>query len=509
MVLLSINSFMKISTKIILPFILLLSVLVGTFFYLLLYLNSVQGIIEKELQTTQKVNSLSTRIMQLRQQTQLSVLSYRFNKDKKYLDLINYNQGEVSRLLSEIKPYVKTQTGRELLEKFIKSRNSLRGIRNDLIQAVQSDNEQLTKQTFTAWEIQDENAFAALYDFTNYNLQSIEQNELLYKELVVRIFWIAVGLTLLTIVLIVALYFYLQRIITKPIEELSVAAHKISNGNFNTKLSVSTADELGDLANSLDDMSGKLKKYYRNLQEEVREKEKEIQRNKAFERQKDEFMSIASHELKTPVTSLKVFNQLMKNITEKKGDSEYAPYLNKMDKQLTRLAGLVATLLDVNRIQTGKMPFDKKFFDINQTIEDIVEVSQKTADKHTIILHGKVNQKVYGDEDRISQVLNNLIANAIKYSPDGGEVLITIINQKTTFTIQVKDYGIGIDKVHQEKIFDRFYRVAGKEETTYPGLGIGLYLSAAIIKRHDGKLEVESEKGKGSTFHLTLPYHGN
>jgi len=256
-------------------------------------------------------------------------------------------------------------------------------------------------------------------------------------------------------------------------------------------------------------MAGKLKKYYRNLQDEVKNKEEELKRNKLFETQKDDFMSIASHELKTPVTSLKVFGQLMQQLATKNGDHTYDRYLIKMDEQVGKLTGLISSLLDVTKMQSGQMPFNMKYFDLNKCIQDNIEVAREIAKKHTVILEGSFKKKVYGDEDRIYQVVDNLISNAIKYSPKGKKVVVRLSNGKGEVSVSVQDFGIGIDKPHQEKIFDRFYRVTDIDEKTFPGLGIGLYISSEIIKRHNGKLWVESAKGKGSTFSFTIPYQGD
>jgi signal transduction histidine kinase len=134
---------------------------------------------------------------------------------------------------------------------------------------------------------------------------------------------------------------------------------------------------------------------------------------------------------------------------------------------------------------------------------------QRVSEKHKLILHGQIEPKVIGDPDRIRQVLINLITNAIKYSPQADRVDISSTIDGGSVIISVKDFGIGIPKSEQQKIFDRFYQASDTTGNTFPGLGLGLYISSEIIKRHNGKLWVESTPGKGSTFSFSLPIASN
>lgn len=220
---------------------------------------------------------------------------------------------------------------------------------------------------------------------------------------------------------------------------------------------------------------------------------------------RDEFISVASHELKTPITSLKMYMKVLEKQMGETTQDTGLP-LESMNAQLTKLTLLINDLLSVSRLQHGKMEFSMESFDINHVIEETIESVQEMMRKHKIIVHGKLEQAVYGDKYRISQVLTNLFTNAIKYSPHEKEIQVKITSDKTVAKISVHDFGIGINKKHQEKIFDQFYRVTSFEERTYPGLGMGLYISNEIIKRHGGTMSVESEKGKGSTFTFTIPY---
>lgn len=220
---------------------------------------------------------------------------------------------------------------------------------------------------------------------------------------------------------------------------------------------------------------------------------------------RDEFISVASHELKTPVTSVKMFTQVLKKHSEQIGDTKAVSHLNKMDKQINKLTELIYDLLNVSKIQAGKMEFKKQEFNFDEAVKETVDVLQQSSEKHKLIIKGHTGKTVLGDEERIGQVINNLISNAIKYSPRADKVTIKLSSNNRKVQVDVTDYGIGMVKTHLSKIFERFYRVYDNTDKTFPGLGIGLYICSEIIKRHEGKFWVKSNLGKGSTFSFSLP----
>lgn len=223
------------------------------------------------------------------------------------------------------------------------------------------------------------------------------------------------------------------------------------------------------------------------------------------ERRKDEFISMASHELKTPVTSLKGFTYVLQRRLSKQGDEQNLHYLSRMDAQLDKLTRLISELLDISRMQTGQLTFQQAPFDLDTLLTETVENVQATTSTHYLLLEGKADAQVFGDKDRLGQVFINLLTNAIKYSPHAGRVNIHASREGDFAIVRIQDFGIGIDDAHQQKIFDRFYQVTDPEEKTYPGLGIGLYISKEIVARHHGRIEIRSRKGEGSTFSVTLP----
>ncbi len=239
----------------------------------------------------------------------------------------------------------------------------------------------------------------------------------------------------------------------------------------------------------------------------------EIHKLKEEEKRKEDFLKMVSHELKTPITSIKGYTQLLLSLmdgeTEIQWDSlPIKPSLQRIDNQIKRLTRLISEMLDLNRIEESQLLLQKQVFSINELVENTIQ-DIKYAHKETLLtLQKETNCEVNADRDRIGQVLINFITNAIKYSPDDRKIKIKVFQANdNTVSVSVKDHGIGLAKKDQQNIFKRFYRVSGKDEETYSGFGIGLYLAQEIIQRHDGLIKVKSRKGEGSEFIFTLPVH--
>ena len=226
---------------------------------------------------------------------------------------------------------------------------------------------------------------------------------------------------------------------------------------------------------------------------------------KQLDQQKDEFMRIASHELKTPVTSIKAYAQIMQRRFERKKDVESALNMARMNAQLDKLTVLIGDLLDVTKIEAGKMQFQIQSFDYDLLVLEMAETMQLTTEQHKVTVTGSVGKQALGDRERTGQVLINLIGNAIKYSPHSEQIIVDITSNDTEITTCVKDFGLGISEEKQEKVFDRFFRVSGPTMESFSGLGLGLYISAEIVRRLGGKIWVESSVGHGSSFCFTLP----
>ncbi|MFD0767086.1 PAS domain S-box protein [Mucilaginibacter lutimaris] len=231
----------------------------------------------------------------------------------------------------------------------------------------------------------------------------------------------------------------------------------------------------------------------------------DIHDQKEMQRQKDDFLGIASHELKTPVTSVKAYAQVLGAMLSKEGEEKKAAMVMKMDAQLNRLTNLIGDLLDVTKINSGRIMFNKTWFDFNQAVEDCIQDLQHTTNRHILVMDFKDTGNIYSDKERIGQVITNLVSNAIKYSPQSNRIIISTERDDKMVTVCVEDFGIGIPDDKCGKVFEQFYRVSGSKQHTFPGLGLGLYISNEIIRREGGKMWVNSVEGKGSTFCFSLP----
>ena len=228
-----------------------------------------------------------------------------------------------------------------------------------------------------------------------------------------------------------------------------------------------------------------------------------------LEKQKDEFIGVASHELKTPVTSIKAYTQILYEIFKEKEDEYSADLLLKMEGQVDRLTDLIKELLDVTKITEGQLPYKREKYDMNDLIKEVAHEMQLSTKKHKIVLKLTKTKPVFGDRNKTSQVIINLLSNAIKYSPEAHEVIISLKGSANEVTVCVQDFGIGISKEMQKKLFNRFFRVTDEVASTFAGLGLGLFISSEIVKNQNGQIWVESTPKKGSSFCFSLPYKHN
>jgi len=216
---------------------------------------------------------------------------------------------------------------------------------------------------------------------------------------------------------------------------------------------------------------------------------------------KDEFISIASHELKTPLTSLKGYIEL---IGETELPEPIDSYVVKANSSLNKLQHLINDLLDVSKIKAGKLKFNTSVFDLSDLVKNCIENCKLVYPSFKITKDIATNILISGNEEHLEQVLMNLVNNAVKYSLEKKEIVISTEKQGHTAKVSVTDFGVGLSSADQTKIFDRFYQVENNRISA-SGLGMGLYIAAGIIKEHNGTLSVKSELGKGSTFSFSLP----
>ncbi len=232
-------------------------------------------------------------------------------------------------------------------------------------------------------------------------------------------------------------------------------------------------------------------------------KEAELLQSKYLEDKKDEFISIASHELKSPLTTIKAYTQIALTCCDKTPEKVYE-YLLKVDKYTDNLHGLINEMLDVSKIQAGKLLLSTSLVDLSSFLKEALNSIQHITADHQIIIEENVSAKVNIDPLRIEQVVTNIISNAAKYSPGKHKIVVSSQITNGMVVVSFKDFGIGIPQQNLDKVFTRFYRV-NENAVQFSGLGIGLFISAEIIKQHGGKIWAESLEGEGSTFHFGLP----
>lgn len=277
---------------------------------------------------------------------------------------------------------------------------------------------------------------------------------------------------------------------------LAEAASHIGKGNFEVKVQPRSSEDLLGIS---------IQKMRDNLQEFTDQKDRIQQETEDLIYRRDEFFSIASHELKTPVTSLKAYTQLLLMDAEGFHDQQHKTMLERMDIQINKLTSLINDLLDTSKIENGQLVFNREPFTLNELVSEIVADMQPVSLKHQLVFKNNQPASVYADRERIRQVITNFISNAIKYAAESKKIIISLERRENTVICSVRDFGKGISKDEQEKIFERFYRVSGPNLNTFPGLGLGLYICKEVIEKHGGKIGVMSEPGKGSTFYFELP----
>jgi len=272
-----------------------------------------------------------------------------------------------------------------------------------------------------------------------------------------------------------------QRYISKQLLYLVNTMNEVSKtGDYKSRLNSDGKDEISILS-----------QVFNKLMDQVMESQQK----------KDEFIGIASHELRTPLTSVKAYLQVLDTIENNQPNKQY---LHKALDNVNKLQQLIYDLLDVSKIQSGQLHLNINEFEIDSLIDETIAAFQIVSVHHKITREGvAINQTVSADRQRIEQVLINLLSNATKYSPDAKEVIVYTEKTSSKLIIKVKDFGVGIAKEEQSKIFDRFYRTKGMS-VLISGFGLGLYICKDIITRHNGEIWVASE-GNGSAFYFSLP----
>jgi signal transduction histidine kinase len=290
---------------------------------------------------------------------------------------------------------------------------------------------------------------------------------------------------------------YVNRAVAGPVRSAADAAARIAAGDFSGRLETDGPGEVGELERSFNTMAASLERTLADLEE----------RNRTLiesERGKSELVSNVSHELRTPLASVLGFSALM--LDRELPPEEMRRYLEVIRAEARRLAELLNDLLDLQRIEQGTIELRLDGVDLNDLLASQITLYSAQSEDHELHLDPADEPLVvYGDRDRLAQVIGNLLSNAIKYSPDGGDVTVNASLIGDEAWIWVRDEGLGIPLEHQEQIFTKFFRGDVGRERGIAGTGLGLVLARQIVEAHGGDIGFESTEGEGSTFWLHLP----
>jgi len=348
------------------------------------------------------------------------------------------------------------------------------------------------------------------------------------QAIVFNMFWQCITFTLLIIVCVLAIYYFVNRRVTNPIEHLEQAVKQVGKGNLDINLEYfNAAEELEDLAYHFDSMAKQLKELYSDLEHKVEERTIELEKAneqlqikqaqlekvnallKEDSQYKTDFLAMVSHELRTPLTAIIVFSEILlkkKNFV----DSEEEQILGEIKENSEVLLYMINNILDLARIETGKKLLKIETLDLVDVINNVESVVRPLAHRNDINLTTGVDRGVrliQGDYEKVRRIIENLAGNAIKFTPAGGNVSIraALAEEPGYIKIMVQDDGIGISQENQAHIFEKFVQVDSSSSRRFNGSGLGLALAKEFTELHGGTITVESELNQGSTFVVYLP----
>lgn len=323
--------------------------------------------------------------------------------------------------------------------------------------------------------------------FIRVGLSSTNINHLL-GNIQSKVFYIS-AVVLLTII---GIAFFISKAVTRPLNEISIAATEIRSGNLEKRIPVRTQDEFGKLAETINNMVDKLND--------------DLVQMKKLERLRTEFLGDVSHELRTPIFAIRASIETLLNGAINDSDVN-KDFLNKALNNAKRIDAPLFDLIEISRIESGDMKMSFRYFKLKDLIDQTFTEMHSQAEAKQIDLKTILedqNIEVFGDKERLKQALTNLVDNAIKYTAEGGEIKICAENTNLGVIVSVIDNGCGIAEKHLPNIFKRFYRVDKTRSCEVGGTGLGLAIVKHIIEAHGSKIEVLSEVGKGSAFSFFL-----
>jgi len=329
---------------------------------------------------------------------------------------------------------------------------------------------------------------------------------------IVRLLYTTLGLTLFSIVPSVLMAAWLATRITRPLEELTSGAQRIADGDFDRRLTIRSNDEIQILSETFNYMTERLKLNVEQLEESNKKLAMVNEELKELDRMKSDLLANVSHELRTPLTAIKgytdyILDRKLGAITEKQEKG-----LLVVQRNLDRLSKSINALLDFSRMDVGRIVLNIQPFSLSLLTESILTTLRSELEKKRLAFASEVDPDlpaVIGDRDKISQVLENLVINALKFTPEGGRITIGATRNQAggrpAVEVRVADTGIGIPQDQLGKIFNRFHQVDGSTTRRFGGVGLGLAIVKSILDAHGTTVSVDSAEGRGTTFRFTLP----
>ena len=326
-----------------------------------------------------------------------------------------------------------------------------------------------------------------------------------------RAFWLVGAFLTASIVLALLLGFVVSWSFILPVREAHAFLGRVAIGDFGSTIRVANRDEFGELANRMNRMSRELESLYDEQSRAAAELQRLNERLAQASQAKSDFLASMSHELRTPLNAIIGFSEVLTDRMFGELNEKQDEYLKDIYSSGTHLLSLINDILDLSKIEAGRMELELKDFDLPQAIDNALTLVRERAGRRGIALHQSVEEhlgEIKGDERKVKQVLLNLLSNALKFTPEGGrvEVLARVVDGMAE--ISVTDTGVGIAPEDQEAIFEEFRQV-GTAEKKAEGTGLGLTLCRKFIELHGGRIWVKSQVGAGSTFSFTVPLHAD